>query len=304
MRFAPRTKLALHPQFSAYMAGERVYPINIEVSPSGVCNASCEFCFYANTGELGHHRKVFLDYTKLATVLEEAAGLGVRSVSWTGGGDPSLHPQIGRLVEWVSTLGMKQGMFTNALAEPKYDPRLLDWIRVTMTDKPYRQDVIAKLRACPTLGFAFNYSGPKDDDYLMDTLLVAERVQADYVQVRPALKFHGQTTHVDPPTIRHPLLQITEYKFEDARKEHGYRQCEGYHFVPFLWEDGNVDTCSYMRNYPGYTLGNVYERTLKDILDSAPASVPVHEKCQVCCRNHEHNKSIHESREIENKEFP
>jgi len=44
-RFAPREKLALHPQFAAYMAGEKVYPIGLEISPSGVCQAECPFVF-------------------------------------------------------------------------------------------------------------------------------------------------------------------------------------------------------------------------------------------------------------------
>lgn len=42
-RFDPPSKLALHPQFAAYMAGEKVYPINLEISCSGVCQATCPF---------------------------------------------------------------------------------------------------------------------------------------------------------------------------------------------------------------------------------------------------------------------
>ena len=123
-RFDPQAKLALHPQFSAYMRGERVYPVGIEISPSGACQASCDFCFYANTGELGTHRKVFLHTFRMREVLFDACDLGVKAVTWTGGGEPSLHPQIDRLVAIVAACDMSQGMFTNALAMPKYDPIL------------------------------------------------------------------------------------------------------------------------------------------------------------------------------------
>lgn len=303
-RFNPPSKLALHPQFAAYIAGERVYPINVEISPSGICNATCNFCPFANTGELGAHRNVMLETGRLLLFLTECAALGVKSIAWTGGGEPSLHPDIAAIVEEVNSLGMNQGMFTNALARPKYNPARMDWIRITMTDRPYRVDYIKELRAAKTLGFAFNYSGPQDDDYLRTTLNIAEQVDADYVQVRPALPFHGATVDIEPPQITHPLLFVTEYKFEQAKVKHGYERCEAYHLIPFLWETGDVDVCSYMRKHEGYTLGNIYHSRFKAILDSAPPHVPVSESCQVCCRNHEHNRSIHAARQLEDVNFP
>ncbi len=303
-RFAPQDKLALHPQFSAYMRGERVYPVNVEISPSGVCQASCAFCFYANTGELGEHRKVMLRAERLSKLIDECASLGVKSITWTGGGDPSLYPSIATSVAKVDLCGMQQGMFTNALSTPMYSPERMSWIRVTMTDKPYKPDCIKPLRAAKTLGFAFNYSGPQDDDYLRTTLALAEDVKADYVQVRPALKFHGETVDIEPPAIVHSLLEVTGYKFEDAKKPHGYARCEGYHFIPFVWEDGRVDVCAYMRKHEGYNLGDLYKDSFKDILDRAPQSVAVHKNCQVCCRLHEFNQAIHKSRDLEDRNFP
>jgi hypothetical protein len=305
-RLAPQSKLALHTQFAEYMSGKRVYPINLEISPSGICQASCDFCFYANTGELGHHRNVMLDTERAKFLLLECQELGIKSVSWTGGGEPTLHPHFEHLVETARYAGLEQGLFTNALAAPKYDPQLLAWVRVTMTDKPFRPDYIKALRTCKTVGIAFNYSGPQDDAYLRDVLAMAVECQVSYVQCRPALKFHGETTDIEPPSIVHPLLHITAYKFDEARKPHGthYATCEGYHLSPMCWEDGNVDICSYMRQHEGFTLGNIYKQTLKEILDAAPQDVPVHKCCQVACRLHETNRMIHASRRIEDRNFP
>ncbi len=304
LRLAPQEKLATHPQYAAYLSGERVYPINVEISPSGICQAECPFCFYANTGELGHHRNVMLKTDRVLQLLLEMQELEIKSVSWTGGGEPTLHPDFGRLVAYAWYLRLEQGLFTNALAEPKYDPSRFSWIRVTMTDRPFREDLIAQLRPAGALGIAFNYSGPSDDDYLKRVLNMAERVKVDYVQLRPALAFHGQTVDIKPPDIAHPLLHVTTYKFEEAKKNHGYAQCEGYHFVPFVWEDGSVDTCAYMRRHEGYRLGDIYKNSLKEILDRAPPSVEVHPNCQVACRLHEFNLMIHRARQLEDRNFP
>jgi MoaA/NifB/PqqE/SkfB family radical SAM enzyme len=303
-RFDPAAKLALHPQFSAYLRGERIYPVGLEVSPSGVCQASCPFCPFANTGELGAHRNVFIRTAAMLSVLDQCVSLGIKAVSWTGGGDPALHHDIGRFVEKGHHLGLSQGMFTNALATPRFEAAYLDWVRVTMTDRTPRPEYVKALRGARTLGIAFNYTGVKDVPYLEDTLALAEVVGADYVQLRPALPFHGQTVDLEPPGVKHPLLFVTDYKFEDARRKHGYARCEGYHFVPFLWEDGNLDVCAYMRKHEGYTLGNVYEDALSTILDRAPPSVPVDGQCQVCCKNHEINKAVHRGRALLDVNFP
>ncbi len=97
---------------------------------------------------------------------------------------------------------------------------------------------------------------------------------------------------------------MTDYKFEEAKKAHGYERCEAYHLAPFVWEDGSVQVCAYNRLVPGYQLGDLYKNSLKEILDAAPASVPVHAGCQVACKLHESNRAIHAAREIEDKEFP
>lgn len=303
--FAPRLKLALSPAFSAYMRGERVYPINIEISPSGLCNATCPGCPHVE-GACGPHRNVMLSWGILERLIRDARLMGVKSISWTGGGEPSLYPEIEHAVRAADWLGLKQGMFTNALAAPKYTPASLDWIRVTMTDRPYRPDYIKQLRGAKTLGFAFNYGGPADDEYLWETLHLAEDVQADYVQVRPRLKQNGETVDIDPPAISHPLLQIADYKFTEARKRHGYSRCEGYHVGGvFVWETGEVHTCAYMRDKGSeYVLGNLNDESLKTILDRAPASVGVAPNCQVCCKLHETNAMIHEARAVTDPEFP
>ncbi len=97
---------------------------------------------------------------------------------------------------------------------------------------------------------------------------------------------------------------MTGYKFENAKKPHNYKRCEGFHLCPFVWEDGNVDVCAYNRRHEGYTLGNIYKDSLKDILDRAPQSVPVHAGCQICCKLDETNQLIHHSRQLQDVNFP
>ncbi len=300
LRLAPQDKVVLHDQFAKYMRGERVYPINVEVSPSGACQATCTGCWY-----LDQHAPIFLETQRTLRLLAEFKLLAVKSVTWTGGGDPSLHPDFTAIVRGAYDLGLEQGMFTNALASPKYDPSLFRWIRVTITDRPPRPEYIKHLASlCPVVGIAFNYEGPHDDDAVRRTLDMAENCMVSYVQVRPKLPPNGDTCNIEPPAIDHPLLHATEYKFSEARKKHEYKTCEAYHLNPFVFENGRVCVCAYMHNDPAYVLGNVYKNTFQEILDAAPPTVPVVARCQTCCKLHESNRAIHSARALQDVNFP
>lgn len=292
MRFNPSLKLATHKEFASYLLGNQVPPINVEISPTGRCQANCEWCFYSgqrDTAEL--EVSVLLD---LMLGLEE---IGTKAISWTGGGEPTMHHEFERLTEMTL---LKQGLFTNGL-KVAYNPALFDWIRVSKTNMPWDVEKMRKLRECKTLGLCVNYTG--DEEAVREAIDVAEDVGANYVQVRPALRRGGLPTILYPPIIKHPKLVISDYKFEEARKGKTYSSCEGFHFVPFVWQNGDVSACAYHKGDDRYKLGNLYEKGIKEILERAPRSLPVIDSCQTCCKNHEINMEIDEAKGLEDRDF-
>ncbi len=307
MRFDPGLKLARHSKLGDYFTGKPIAPINIEFSPTGKCNAKCEWCFYRqNSSDLpGLDNEIFKE-SRMEGLIEEFAGFGVDSISWTGGGEPTLHPSFHKFVEQAHWSGLKQGLFTNGMREPEYDPTYLEWIRVSKTDKKWNEDSLKMLRHCKTLGMCINYTG--DDDLIKETIDVAEKINATYIQVRPALVTQGKNVERSIPMIEHPLLHITEYKFFGSNGARQYNSCEAYHFTPFIWQDGSVDVCSYHKGVPRFNLGNVYSEGKKGrfrhIMGNAPPSVPVVIDCQVCCKLNSMNTMIAMMKNLEDIDFP
>jgi len=277
MRFEPGLKLACHSQLGKYLEGEFVAPINIEISPSGVCNANCPWCFYRQKNKvLNGMDDIFFNEERMTGLIEELSGMGVKSISWTGGGEPTLHPKFAQFAELTKWSGLKQGLFTNALGEIKYDPTDFEWIRVSKTDKPWPVENIKRLRDCKTLGLCINYNGPEDDHLIKYTLKIAEELNITYVQVRPALKIKGEKTSIVVPNMKHPLLLITDYKFLVLEER--------------------------------FNLGNVFaegeKRRFRNIMKNSPKSVPVCDTCQVCCKLNAMNSMIHHVKELEDRDFP
>lgn len=316
LRFALGFKLMSHRQFNDYFDNKQVYPINVEISPSGICNARCENYFYRqdNNALLGLDN-LYFNKDRMQELIEELAELGVKSISWTGGGEPTTHPNFSEFAQWTKYAGIQQGLFTNALKPINYDPRLFQWIRVTQTNKPINEDIVKTLRPCKTLGICLNYSEKDDEDTIKELLSIAERLDAikdssthtTYVQVRPALKIMGDTYENEVPKIEHPLLQITNYKFLGLSTKRNYTECEAYHFAPFIWQDGDVDVCGYQRKNPDYNLGNLYAKGIsgkfKTIMDNAPQNVSVIKSCQVCCKLNEMNSIIQLRKDLNKKDI-
>lgn len=294
MRFAPSLKLCMNPKFSQHMDGGMIAPVNVEVSLTGICNAQCSWCFYA-----GKQSGIILSADRVIETMYEMQELGVEAVTWTGGGEPTLHPEFERIVE---NTPLKQGLITNGLKLPKADLSRFEWVRVSKTNWPLNASVLYHYRkAVKTLGICVNYEGL--DHVVHETAEIADIVKADYVQVRPALNLEGEKTFFQVPKFDNPLVQVTGYKFADAAIDREYTECEGFHFVPFIWEDGRVDVCAYQRNKDEYNLGNIYDSSFSEIVSAFPSSVPVADDCILCCKNHEINKTIYYTRKIQDRSF-
>jgi sulfatase maturation enzyme AslB (radical SAM superfamily) len=227
------------------------------------------------------------------------------AITWSGGGEPSLHKNLADFMDMAEMSRIHQGLFTNFAKPENIKFTALDWCRITVTENNIGRIGIT---AAKKTGFNVNYRGAVDNALVGRALAVAAGDGVDYVQVRPALNRGGELTAVDMGGLNqyrdNPLLKITDYKFEDQGKYRSYSQCEGFHFVPFIWEDGLVTVCAYFRT-PEYTIGNLNESSWSEIVESIQSikAFPVCKDCQICCKNHEINKGIHFSRLLTDRNF-
>jgi MoaA/NifB/PqqE/SkfB family radical SAM enzyme len=242
-----------------------------------------------------------MDITMALALIDELQSMGVPALTWSGCGEPTLHPQFSTMVKRAAALN--QGMFTNALLYPEYDPSHFDWIRVTVVPgRALNLDNLRKLREAKTLGLCCNV-GPDDDDEICKTLDAAKKIGADYVHVRPVLLTEGQSWEVRRPTIDDPLLVYDEGKFSDPYCERNYRECRGFHFSPFVWFDGEVTICAYLKGNPAYSLGNLRNTSFNKIMMTAMDFAPVIRDCQVNCKNHEANELTNAAMKIRDPNF-
>lgn len=125
-------KLMFHPErVAAWLRGENVPPLYMEISPSGACNHRCVFCGLDFMG----YRPAFLDTALLTARLTELGAYGLKSLMFAGEGEPLLHKDMPALARHARASGIDVAFTTNGvfLAGDKLLPVLeaSAWIKVS-----------------------------------------------------------------------------------------------------------------------------------------------------------------------------
>lgn len=132
MYINPRSKVLWHADRLSQLrySGRTVAPINVEIDLSNRCSHGCSWCHFAHThtrGPLAGARRPagmldcgdLMDTTFALDLIDQLGGSSVRSITWSGGGEPTLHPQFTQIVEHAAnwrhgrSWEMQQGLYTH-----------------------------------------------------------------------------------------------------------------------------------------------------------------------------------------------
>lgn len=211
----PAGKLLYHlDRLAAIQAGEHPAPVNVEVDLSNRCNLGCAGCHMAAThtrGPLASRRMVevgdLIQAPLAFNLLGQLETAGVQSVTWSGGGEPTLHPEFCQIVNYAHFAKLKQGLYTNGTHLAPYAnliKRAMSWVVVSMDEAeevayarykgPFFEQACAGVRALvrsegsAVVGLSFLldehnwHQGPQ-------MIELGDELGADYVNFRPLIRF-------------------------------------------------------------------------------------------------------------------
>jgi len=301
MIFQPQTKLLCHTtRIREWIDTGRTTPILVEISPTGFCNASCPWCFF-------EHQKSTekIDKDTLLRALDQMKDQGLKAVNWSGGGEPTLHPDFSEFVIYANKIGLKQGLFTNAYREIPHQDKF-QWIRISLTNAEF--EPIKKPNV--PFGICVNQVLSNTRDQLIGWCLEAQKLGASYFQIRPALTVSYKKQDVIKPPVflkryqtKNFKVYITEYKYTESIKPKTYKECYGYHFCPSIDWKGYLSVCLYLTYDEQYRLGDLNKESFFSIWNRLPKNKPVIDVCQNCCKNHEINKILYNASKIKDIDF-
>lgn len=125
--------------------GDQITPIHVQLILSDLCNQDCHFCAYRMSagfsteqfagpnGEKNPNRRIAT--AKALEIIKDCSILGVQAIQFTGGGEPTVHPDHLHIFEEAQRLGISTALVTNGvLFRPGWELTLpkMKWVRVSI----------------------------------------------------------------------------------------------------------------------------------------------------------------------------
>ncbi len=108
--FTPFKILRHSDRIEKMLAGEVVYPVSVEIDLANICSHSCPWCSY--NGFRQENWVAFPD-ARIFTLIDELAECGVKSITFTGGGEPLVHRLAAEIFTHAYRKGLQFGLVTN-----------------------------------------------------------------------------------------------------------------------------------------------------------------------------------------------
>jgi cyclic pyranopterin phosphate synthase len=298
-------KLIFHPhRVAQWLDGQPIFPLYLELSPSGACNHRCTFCAKDYLG----YQSRFLDTAVMLQRLAELGSLGIKSIMYGGEGEPLLHPDIALLVARTKSAGIDVAMSTNGvLLLPELAEKILpdlSWIKFSIDagsaatyaaihrTKPEDFRVaLANLEAAAQIITTKKLSCTLGTQLLLlpenaaEAGLLAEQVKAvgaDYLVIKPYSQHHESHNRRYENIDYSPWLELAAKleQFNDSSfrvffrmntigklqfAERGYDHCLALPFWAYMDAGGDVWGCSSYLGDDRFLYGNIHDDTFRDI---------------------------------------
>lgn len=338
----PKAKLFQHmDRLHAIRQGGRPAPVNVELFLSNRCSHGCSWCHYAHThtkgplagkaakppGAMGSGD--LMDAELARYILWQLSDAGVKSVTFSGGGEPTLHPDFGELVEYAAGQKLEQGLYTHGghlakagLAETV--KQHCTWVYISLDEctrdafkhskgvdrydavlDGVRALVAAEGKATVGLGFLLHRDNFADVGRMV---ALGRELGVDYVQFRPTVQYDqaqpGKLSE-DTAWISWAVGHLHAYEFDpfvvvDVERfrmyarwtSHGYATCYGSALQTAISPNGMMWRCTNKTEYPDALLGDLSVEPFSEIWARSGGPCAVNRQCRIMCRQHISNLTL------------
>lgn len=337
----PSLKLFAHmDRLHLLQQGHRPPPVNVEIDLSNRCSLGCEWCHFAYThtrGPLAGKRDKpggavsggdLMDRNLATRIIYDLERAHVKSITWTGGGEPTLHPDFNFIVRAAALAQMEQGLYTHGghIDEERaaHLKELFTWVFVSLdecTPDAYkaskgvdrfqaatdgiRRLVQAEGKATVGVGFLLHR---RNYNKVRQMVELGRELGVDYVQFRPTVHFEQDnpgelsedTTWVNW-AISHlngyaddafVIADVDRFRMYRSWKGHGYDTCNWSALQTVITPNGKVWRCTNKREHPDALLGDLSVESFADVWARNGGPCQVDGACRVLCRGHIANLTL------------
>ena len=108
--------LRFQDHVAAVAEGRVLAPVHVRIKPTNRCNHNCWYCAYRVDGlQLGEDMNLddAIPEDKMFEIVDDLIGMGVKAVTFSGGGEPLLYKPLPGVVERLAGAGIRVASLTN-----------------------------------------------------------------------------------------------------------------------------------------------------------------------------------------------
>lgn len=302
------TKLAWHKdKVDAWLRGERISPVTIDMALTQACNYGCRFCYATMQRQDEHfpvNKKVMTDF------IDDCAEVGVRAISLVSDGESTINPAYVHTIQYGASKGLSMASGTNGylLTEDKLRQVMphLTYLRFNITagePKRYEEIMGSKEgsfeRVCSNIKTAMRLKKengwactvgmqavlmPEFEDQIIPLAKLGKELRPDYLVIKHCSDDEKGTLGVDYEKYE-PLYDklkeaetYSDGEFRvaikwskiEAKGKRDYERCYGPPFLLQISGSGRIAPCGmlFADKYDKYHIGNITKERFKDIVKS------------------------------------
>ena len=302
------TKLEWHKErVDAWLRGERIAPITIDMALTQACNYRCTYCYATMQRQDEHfpiNKQVMTDF------IDDCAEVGVKAISLVSDGESTINPAYIHTIQYGAARGLSMASGTNAflLKEDKLRQIMphLTYLRVNITaGEPERYKQIMGVKdgwfeqVCENIKTMMRLKKengwectvgmqavlmPEFEDQIIPLAKLGKQLRPDYLVIKHCSDDENGTLGVnyDGYEALYDKLREAETYSDDefkvvvkwskieAKGKRSYSRCYGPPFLLQISGSGRIAPCGmlFADKYNDFHIGNITKERFKDIVKS------------------------------------
>jgi len=302
------SKLAFHGEkLKALSKNEVTAPLYVRIKPINACDHECSYCSYIpdNNCPVSEtiNYKDKIPKEKILEILEDFKEVGVKAVTYSGGGEPLIYPHITDAMKKTIDYGIDLSIITNGqkLSGEKADIlKNAKWVRVSSSEcdartfhetrkKPeswfyeLRKNLenFAKIKS-PECEFGINFvvhGGNFDKIYISAGYF--KNLGAGHIKITPSwnpnfLEYHEPMKKISVEQIEKARINFQDEKFtiydtykndfeKTGLEERPYSRCYIMRIIPVIGADCVIYFCHDKTYNNQGVLGNIKDRRFREL---------------------------------------
>ncbi|MBF0154405.1 MAG: radical SAM protein [Magnetococcales bacterium] len=280
-------------------------PVHIRIKPTNICNHDCWYCAYrVQHLQLGEEmvERDTLDRAKMFEIVDDCIDMGVKAVTFSGGGDPLVYKPLPEVVERLAAGGIRVATLTNGANLKGHMAEVFarhgTWVRVSIDawdDASYARArgiaegeftrvcanmrAFAELRSRCVLGISFIVTQDNHQHILeacrifkelgvnhvkFSGAVVANEGAANNAYHRPIMAATSEQIHAAKALNDSHFTVIDHYHELEERFDKSYTRCPFLQYLTVIGADATVYTCQDKAYTQAGLLGSIRERSFKE----------------------------------------